>query len=42
MEQLHFEVVDQTAPWLEHGLPFSHAAECATLLRTFLDSKGEP
>jgi pimeloyl-ACP methyl ester carboxylesterase len=23
-----------------HGLPFSHALECATLLRNFLDSRG--
>jgi len=23
-----------------HGLPFSHASQCATLLRTFLDSRG--
>jgi pimeloyl-ACP methyl ester carboxylesterase len=23
-----------------HGLPFSHAAQCAQLLRTFLDTRG--
>ena len=41
--KLHYEVIDLVAPWepkrethAKHGLPFSHAKQCAQALREFL------
>lgn len=43
MAELHRLLVDaqlNVVAQSRHGLPFSHAAHCAALLRTFLDSRG--